>query len=205
MFFKEIIISILESPSSSFEHKWIVMHTISKICDNSQNVVDIYINYDCHLTSANIFESLVSYLSKIAGAIHEPTPNTPVNIREREKKMKELGLECLVKILRCLVTFYDEVNYAKSGELSIRGDDLEDSSETNINGSGIAQFEELKQKKSIIEHGIDLFAKKPKQGLAFLQEKGFLGKEAKDIATFFLNEDRLDKTVIGDYIGDGDE
>ena len=118
--------------------------------------------------------------------------------------MRELGLECLVKILKCLVTFYDEVNFAKHGDLSTRGDESEDNPE-NLNGSGAAQFEQLKQQKSIIEHGIDLFAKKPKQGLLFLQEKGFLGKEPKDIAKFFLVEDRLDKTVVGDYLGDGDE
>lgn len=66
VFFKEIIISILESGSSSFNHKWVVLNTISKICDNSQSVMDIYVNYDCHLTSANIFEILVTNLSKIA-------------------------------------------------------------------------------------------------------------------------------------------
>lgn len=66
IFFKEIIISILESSTSSFEHKWIVLNTISKVFDNAQSVVDIYVNYDCHLESANIIETLVRRLSKIA-------------------------------------------------------------------------------------------------------------------------------------------
>jgi brefeldin A-inhibited guanine nucleotide-exchange protein len=66
VFFKEIIISMLESPSSSFEHKWAVLNAINKIFDNAQSVVDIYVNYDCHMTSANIFEELIAHLSKIA-------------------------------------------------------------------------------------------------------------------------------------------
>ncbi|KAK6031921.1 hypothetical protein OSTOST_01914 [Ostertagia ostertagi] len=32
VFFKEIIISMLESSSCSFEHKWIVLHTIGNVC-----------------------------------------------------------------------------------------------------------------------------------------------------------------------------
>jgi brefeldin A-inhibited guanine nucleotide-exchange protein len=66
VFFKEIIISILDSTSSSFEHKWVVLNAINRIFDNAQSVVDIYVNYDCHMTSANIFEELISHLSKIA-------------------------------------------------------------------------------------------------------------------------------------------
>lgn len=66
VFFKEIIISILDSSSSSFEHKWAVLNTIAKIFDTPQSVVDIYVNYDCHMTSANIFEELVTHLAKIS-------------------------------------------------------------------------------------------------------------------------------------------
>lgn len=66
VFFKEIVFSILESPSSSYNHKWEALTVLDKICTNSQGMVDIYVNYDCHLTSANIFELLVENLSKLA-------------------------------------------------------------------------------------------------------------------------------------------
>ena len=49
------------------------------------------------------------------------------------------------------------------------------------------------------------FAQNPKKGIAFLQEKGVIGSEAADIARFFHNEERLDKAVIGDYLGEGKE
>lgn len=38
-----------------------------------------------------------------------------------------------------------------------------------------------------------------------MHERGFIGAEAADIARFFHAEERLDKSVIGDYLGDGDE
>lgn len=43
------------------------------------------------------------------------------------------------------------------------------------------------------------------QGLKFLQERNLIGKEPADIAEFFHSEDRLDKAVVGDFLGDGDE
>jgi len=58
--------NILETSSSSFEHKWMVIHALTRICADAQSVVDIYVNYDCDLSAANLFERLVNDLSKIA-------------------------------------------------------------------------------------------------------------------------------------------
>ena len=49
IFFKEIFLNILETPSSSFQHKWLVIQALTRICDDAQSVVDIYVNYDCDL------------------------------------------------------------------------------------------------------------------------------------------------------------
>lgn len=37
-----------------------------RLSPDAQSVVDIYVNYDCDLNAANIFERLVNDLSKIA-------------------------------------------------------------------------------------------------------------------------------------------
>ena len=49
IFFKEIFLNILETPSSSFQQKWLVIQALTRICDDAQSVVDIYVNYDCDL------------------------------------------------------------------------------------------------------------------------------------------------------------
>ncbi|ESP03614.1 hypothetical protein LOTGIDRAFT_180087 [Lottia gigantea] len=99
VFFKEIFLYILETPSSSFEHKWMVIQALTRICADAQCVVDIYLNYDCDLALANIFERLVNDLSKIAQGRQAmelgATPN-------QEKSMRIKGLECLVSILKCM-------------------------------------------------------------------------------------------------------
>ena len=37
------------------------------------------------------------------------------------------------------------------------------------------------------------FVQKPHKGVKFLQERGLLGKETLDVATFFYEDDRLDR------------
>lgn len=65
MFFKSIFLNLLETPSSSFEHKWMVIQVLTRICADAQSVVDIYVNYDCDFAAANVFERLVNDLSKM--------------------------------------------------------------------------------------------------------------------------------------------
>jgi brefeldin A-inhibited guanine nucleotide-exchange protein len=66
------------------------------------------------------------------------------------------------------------------------------------------KLEERKQRKEIMENGIELFNKKPKQGINFLQERGIIGSTIEDIVRW-LDDERLDKTQIGNYIGENDE
>jgi hypothetical protein len=100
VFFKEIFLNILETSTSSFQHKWIVIQALIRFCADAQSVVDMYVNYDCDLSAANLFERLVKDLSKIAqGRQALELGATP----EQEKCMRTCGLECLVSVLKCMV------------------------------------------------------------------------------------------------------
>lgn len=48
------------------------------------------------------------------------------------------------------------------------------------------------------------FNRKAKRGLSFLQSQGLLGTAASDVAKFFHDDDRVDKTQLGDFLGDPD-
>ena len=243
VFFKEIFLTILETPTSSFEHKWMVIQALTRICADAQCVVDIYVNYDCNLSSANIFERLVTDLSKIGqgrGQTSDVGQFTPV--QERAMRMK--GLECLVSILKCKVEwtrdlFVNPVQMANLSEKtkesssmdhSLDSSVIKNSSSTHSLLNGIhdqhslqelsistsmnalslttddpGQFESVKQQKGIIEQGIDLFNRKASKGLAFLQSHGHLGKTPEDVAAFFHSNERLDKTMIGEFLGENDK
>uniref|UniRef100_G3VCX5 ARF guanine nucleotide exchange factor 2 n=1 Tax=Sarcophilus harrisii TaxID=9305 RepID=G3VCX5_SARHA len=229
VFFKEIFLNILETSTSSFEHKWMVIQTLTRICADAQCVVDIYVNYDCDLNAANIFERLVNDLSKIAqGRSGHELGMTPL----QELSLRKKGLECLVSILKCMVEWskdlYVNPNHQTSlGQERSTDQDLGEpkgldirrrssvSSMDSTMSSGIGsvgtqtsvpddpeQFEVIKQQKEIIEHGIELFNKKPKRGIQYLQEQGMLGTPVEDIAQFLHQEERLDSTQVGDFLGE---
>lgn len=231
VFFKEIFLNILETSSSSFEHKWMVIQALTRICADAQSVVDIYVNYDCDLSAANIFERLVNDLSKIAQGRQAlelgATPN-------QEKSMRIKGLECLVSILKCMVEWSKDLYVNPNSQSSVgerpastaRESNEDDTSRLSIMSYGSTnslnsttsqsnstqhvtdnpeQFEVLKHQKEIWEHGINTFSRKPKKGLQYLQEKGLLGPTSTDIAEFFHCDDRLDKNVVGDFLGENDK
>lgn len=100
VFFKEIFLNILETSSSTFEHKFMVIQALTRICADAQSVVDIYINYDCDFSAANLFERLVNDLSKIAQGRQALELGVTTF---QEKSMRIKGLECLVSILKCKV------------------------------------------------------------------------------------------------------
>lgn len=49
------------------------------------------------------------------------------------------------------------------------------------------------------------FNRKPKQGIHFLQEQKLLGTSPSDIAEWFHIDERLDKTAIGDFLGENED
>ncbi|KAI2649027.1 Brefeldin A-inhibited guanine nucleotide-exchange protein 1 [Labeo rohita] len=228
VFFKEIFLYILETSTSSYDHKWMVIQTLTRICADAQSVVDIYVNYDCDLNAANIFERLVNDLSKIAqGRGGHELGTTPL----QELTLRKKGLECLVSILKCMVEWSKD-QYVNPNSQTSLGQEKPSEQETNeskhpetinrygsINSldstasSGIGsystqmsgtdnpeQFEVLKQQKEIIEQGIDLHVYRR----LYLQEQGMLGTTPEDIAQFLHQEERLDSIQVGEFLGDND-
>ncbi|KAG8195440.1 hypothetical protein JTE90_013892 [Oedothorax gibbosus] len=226
VFFKEIFLNILETSNSSFEHKYMVIQALNRICGEAQSIVDLYVNYDADLNSANIFQRLVNDISKIAqGRQALELGATAV----QEKSMRIKGLECLVCILKCMVEWSKDlyVNPVAENNLVLENkpentEDLENSkvrvasfSSINSLNSSVSypenlsdnpqHFEVMKHLKEIREHGNDLFNRKASKGLAYLQEHGIVGNSPADIAEYFHSESQLDKVKIGDYLGENDK
>lgn len=66
------------------------------------------------------------------------------------------------------------------------------------------RFETAKMRKTTLLEGIKKFNFKPKRGIAFLLETGFIrSRQPKDIAAFLLHADGLNKAMIGEYLGEG--
>ncbi|KAK0190769.1 hypothetical protein F5146DRAFT_1137595 [Armillaria mellea] len=151
-----------------------------------------------------------------------------------ETQLRRQGLECLVTVLRSLVAWgttsgkvadgenVDVSSRSQPGE-NIRRDSLTPDSSLDklsaVNSSteifrqhtpdladDPTKFESAKQKKTTLLEGIKKFNYKPKHGVQFLIETGFIpSKDPRDIASFLLNTDGLTKAMIGEYLGEGDQ
>lgn len=40
-------------------HKTVVLQCVQSMCENGQLLVDLFVNYDCDLEGANLFERMV--------------------------------------------------------------------------------------------------------------------------------------------------
>lgn len=68
------------------------------------------------------------------------------------------------------------------------------------------QFENAKLRKTELLNCVKLFNYKSKKGINEAIKKGFIKDDSNDaIATWLLNTDGLDLSVVGDYLGEGDE
>lgn len=65
VFFPMIVLRVLENVAQpNFQQKMTVLLFLEKLCNDSQILVDIFLNYDCDVNSSNIFERYFIY-SKI--------------------------------------------------------------------------------------------------------------------------------------------
>ncbi|KAI0032389.1 hypothetical protein K488DRAFT_78525 [Vararia minispora EC-137] len=133
-----------------------------------------------------------------------------------EAALRRQALETLVAVLRALVAWgiktdpktapsADAEDRATSASAS--SDRLAEHARTGTPDSSMepSRFESMKQKKSTLAEGIRRFNFKPKRGVQFLVENGFIpSREPTDVAAFLLATDGLSKTMIGEYLGEGD-
>ncbi|KAJ3150955.1 guanine nucleotide exchange protein for ADP-robosylation factor [Geranomyces michiganensis] len=67
-------------------------------------------------------------------------------------------------------------------------------------------FETLRQRKQVLSEGIKQFNFKPKKGMQYLLDSGCIpARTPQDIARFLLNNDGLNKSMIGEFLGEGEE
>ena len=156
------------------------------------------------------------------------------NLGLSEQQLKRQGLESLVAVLKSLVTWgtvagknlntadsaQDSVVPVSSSQASSAEGMVSDSSLDKLAAPTSAgdlsrtptpeisddpgRFESAKQRKTILQEGIKRFNYKPKKGIEFLLDNGFIpSREPVDISKFLLSTDGLSKATIGEYLGEG--
>ncbi|KAI9301721.1 hypothetical protein BJ944DRAFT_243025 [Cunninghamella echinulata] len=184
-----------------------------------------------------------------------PPPLTTATVQTNDKQqgngltnsegaIKFKSLECLVGVLRSLVSWYNNNSVSVSADEKQDDEDVttptpresEDvrgsterftqhnnnstsklsptTSSTLLASNGSStprlddpeQFENLKHKKQLLQEGVKLFNWKPKKGIAFLAKHKFLDiSDHQNVAQFLLKTEGLNKTIIGEYLGEADD
>ncbi|CAK9439068.1 uncharacterized protein LODBEIA_P32920 [Lodderomyces beijingensis] len=174
----------------------------------------------------------VSKISNLTTNTMSSKPPEPeiYNLFSIEYALKMTSISCLVAFLRSMYSWAQKglvttktqaTSDTRNGSFLSLSRDRSDSNSTSanltrngsfLNGEDhetekIEQFENQKQRKKALLEGIKQFNQKAKKGISYLTSSGFIkdGDSPVDIAKFLLETDGLDKAVIGEYLGEGDE
>ncbi|KAL2603207.1 hypothetical protein R1flu_013143 [Riccia fluitans] len=231
VFFPMIVLRVLENVAHpNFQQKMIVLRFLEKLCVDPQILVDIFVNYDCDVDSSNIFERMVNGLLKTAQGV-PPGAETTLN-PQMEGSLKLAAIKCLVGVLRSMGDWLnrqlrltdspylktsDNDDVGSEGQPAYEGAEesasasteptptVESHSEPGAETSEIATIEQRRAYKLEFQEGISLFNKKPRKGIDFLIKAEKLGSSPEEVAAFLLNSSGLDKTMIGDYLGEKED
>ncbi|EAU88400.2 Sec7 domain-containing protein [Coprinopsis cinerea okayama7 len=168
-------------PPARGEIRDYILETLSHLVHQPNFMVDIYANYDCDTNCENLFEKLIEFLTK---AVY---PAQGLTSLESQRNTQYLCLEMLLAFVN------DMANRA------------------NANTDAIHSLLQAKSRKELISAGATKFNTKPKTGVAFLEENGFIYQDLspevskpQSLAKFLKSCGRLDKRVLGGYISKPD-
>ncbi|KAI3743894.1 hypothetical protein L1987_56961 [Smallanthus sonchifolius] len=229
VFFPMIVLRVLENVAQpNFQQKMIVLRFLERLCGDSQILVDIFVNYDCDVNSSNIFERMVNGLLKTAQGV--PPGVATTLLPPQDVTMKLEAMKCLVAVLKSMVDWMNKQlripvpHSTKKPELAdsipeIGNPPIENGtanehesvessnshSEPSSEVSDASTIEQRRAYKLELQEGISLFNRKPKKGIEFLINVNKVGNSPEEIAEFLKNASGLNKTLIGDYLGERED
>lgn len=160
---------------------------------------------------------------------HPPPLPPPI---PAEYALKQQSLRCLVEILHSLDNWstqgeFDRINGSRYPASKGSFDDSRESLDYSekpppsprVHGLGSesgfstpvaeddpTEIEKVRKRKSALNEAIRQFNFKPKRGIKALLADGFIRSNSpQDIAKFLHGNDKLDKAMLGEYLGEGDE
>ncbi|KAG0054278.1 Brefeldin A-inhibited guanine nucleotide-exchange protein 2 [Gryganskiella cystojenkinii] len=122
--FNEFYLKFLDMSNATLRQKEMVLQGLHKICSNPQTLVDIYLNFDCDISMASVFEHIVNSLSRIAQGRGKVNASTTVGnmmgkqllLNEKDawaliqdRRLAVQGLRCMVSVLDSLVDWSKDV------------------------------------------------------------------------------------------------
>ncbi|DAZ95196.1 TPA: hypothetical protein N0F65_013041 [Lagenidium giganteum] len=220
IFVTSIFLRILQSENSSFEHKMLVLEVLNNLCDDASTLGEIFLNYDCDWISNDLFKQIIDALAKIAKGKKDAatlyanmSSSVKMKMMQNDAALVLKGLECLTATVASLKKAANFVETEKRESQSSSGDADDDGPPTapppapappvSTTMSAVEAFDRKKRRQEELATGILKFNVKPTAGIQYLVQHGHLNQGTPRDVARFLHEhsDRLDKTMVGDYLG----
>lgn len=187
VFFNSMHLALAESLSSPPLIREMALESLIEFCREPQLIIDLYVNYDCAVQSTNLFERLVKFLFKMS------EPGTSMN---------SFNLQAFEGILAILGALCKEIDRQHSQNTV---SDHNDESVDDQQPSATDAIRDSRIRKKSLQVASEAFNKNPKELVRNLQSYGFSqAQEAtpEEVASFFRQAPGLNKTVVGEYLGD---
>ncbi|KAM5562823.1 brefeldin A-inhibited guanine nucleotide-exchange protein 1 [Rosa sericea] len=223
IFFPMLVLRVLENVlQPSFLQKMTVLNLLEKISQDSQIIIDIFVNYDCDVDSPNIFERIVNGLLKTA--LGPPSGSTTTLSPVQDITFRHESVKCLVNIIKSMGAWMDRQRLGDSylpktnendtpsekteNQLTLNGEEGT-TLDNEVHPEGSSDAANLEQRRAFkleLQKGISLFNRKPSKGIEFLISTKKIGGSPADVASFLKNNTTgLNETMIGDYLGEREE
>jgi Sec7-like guanine-nucleotide exchange factor len=207
VFFANVLFPILESPNSSFAHRSAVLTLLEKVLSDGQAVTDIFVNFDCALSTVNLYHQILLRVAKVVQISHT-TPNWITPAQDGALKLQGAqAVSAHVVALRKWIAAQQEANKERQqqdAEASGRGDSnsREDDQDGSPGGTSKAgDFERMLKGKKSFETLLEVFnTKKAKEGIALALKMGVITEETPKAIAQFLVTKGLDKVRVGEYL-----
>nr|BAC79659.1 putative guanine nucleotide-exchange protein GEP2 [Oryza sativa Japonica Group]BAD30105.1 putative guanine nucleotide-exchange protein GEP2 [Oryza sativa Japonica Group] len=202
VFFPLIVLRSLDSSDSPLSQRASVLRMLEKVCKDSQMLADMFVNYDCDLEGPNLFERMVSALSRIAQGSQNADTNTAAS--SQTVSVKGSSLQSLVDWEQARRDSLKQGSVAEACENDSSARSIT-SDEIKSQEDGRNQFEIAKAHKSTMEAAISEFNRKPARGIEYLLLNKLIENNATSVAHFLKSNSSLDKAMIGEYLGQHEE
>eukprot|EP01132_Coremiostelium_polycephalum_P004344 gene4344-5436_t len=208
VFFNVLLGTIVEN-KSFFELQELALEGLRDYCKLPQTMVDLFINYDCEMHYSNVFESLCKFLYKnsfpITGSI---------------SSLHILSLENLLSIVQSIDDRSNRYNSNSNtnnnnnnnsnshnnnhnNNNNVNNKEEEEEKEEDLDGNQTkTDFLNKKETKRQFLIAAEHFNRAPKDALEYIKNnKLYPTVSPENVAKFLLEAPKLNKLLVGEYIG----
>ena len=225
IFMEVIFLKALEVPAAGggapYYQRVTVLRCLGHQCRDAQLMVDLFVNYDCDLNSVNLYERLIAVLLQTVRDGAGPDVEKGLITPGQDMAMRVAATRALTDMTAAFAKWIDKDSAAAAAaraaaaaaeeaavaaaEAAAEGKLAEAVAGGGASLSEAERFERAKTNKALFKEGVELFNKKPKKGIQFLQKAGQLAEDPAEVAHFLRVTPSLDKTQIGELLGSPDE